>query len=131
MNLCKKENMEKRIVGSGFLSLYNNKSGSIYLNAVLPLESLHMDIRVISSPYLTSNCIKIEFEALNNDSVIAEITLEKTEEEFVRIDYRKLPGVSALKKIKKINFFCAYDIEIEVKLVAKIIGFYSKSEKSY
>jgi len=121
--------MEKRIVGSGFLSLYNNKSGSVYLNAVLPLESLHMDIRVVNSPYLTSNRIKLEFESLNHDSVFAEMLLEKTDEEYIRIDYRKLPGVSSLKKITRINFFCDYDIEIEVNLIAKMIGFFSKSEK--
>ena len=111
--------MEKAIVGSGILSLYNNRTASIKLNGNYKFTSLRLEVCVLNSPYLKSNLIKIDAESGESDHpVVMDVVLENNFEPFIQVEHNKLPFHRMKdKNVNKINFYCDYDIDLEVRVV--------------
>jgi hypothetical protein len=106
----------KHVVGKGILHLQDEKPAFLELDDTYNLNSLRLELKINSSPYLKTNAIHFKTESDAGESFFKEIQLMKTDQPVIEINLSKFCDASEIP-VKRIIFMCNYDMVIQSKVI--------------
>jgi hypothetical protein len=105
------------VLGSDVVELLDRDIKTIHLSQECSLENIRLKIKVIDSPYLITNRIRVLTETDNPvDQEVAEVELIHNWDNFSIVDMGKL-RLTNESGISRITFLCDYDIEFVVQII--------------